>query len=174
MKSLAKIVAVAAAMVGASMFASAPARADSFGISIGNGGIGFSLSTGGYCDRWGCPDDYWNYPIYYGPVYYGNTWYRGPVYYRVRHGVRYYWVRGGWHRNYYRGPRHHGWHYGPALSRDYYRHHGFRVHERRAIRREIRHERRHDRRVHRREHRREIRHERRHDRREYRRDRRGH
>ena len=24
----------------------------------------------GYCDTYGCPDSYWNLPIYYGPVFY--------------------------------------------------------------------------------------------------------
>ncbi|MBN9576831.1 MAG: hypothetical protein J0H26_00555, partial [Alphaproteobacteria bacterium] len=92
---------------GGSLLAfTAPASAAGVGISVApNGAIGFSLATGGYCDRWGCPGDYWNYPVYYGPIYYEGTWYRGPMYYRTIRGERYYWVRGGWRRDHWRGPR---------------------------------------------------------------------
>jgi hypothetical protein len=127
----------------AAFFGTAPARADSFGLSIGpGGGFSFSLDTGGYCDQWGCPDEYWDYPIFYGPVYYGGYWYRGPVYYRMIRGERYYWVRGGWHRDGWRGTRP-SWagrvHYGPALGLDYYRSNGFRVRDNDWRRYEVRH-----------------------------------
>src|SRR5258706_10598622 len=37
----------------------------------------------GYCDPdYGCPDDYYDLPLYYGQVYYGGSWYPGPLYYR--------------------------------------------------------------------------------------------
>lgn len=92
------------------------------------GGIGFSYDSGGYCDAFGCPNDYWDLPIYYGPVYFGGSWYDGPVYYRDRHGRRQYWIHGGWHDDEWRGPRPRWWHegrYGPALGRQFYRSHGF-------------------------------------------------
>jgi hypothetical protein len=132
MRSPFKALAVAATMAGAAMFAAAPAKADGFGISFGpGGGISFSVSSGGYCDQWGCPDDYWGYPVYYGPVYYGGRWYNGPLYYRYYGGNYWYWVHGGWRRDEWRGARPHWWRgnyrYGPALSLDYYRSHGFHV-----------------------------------------------
>ena len=34
------------------------------------GAIGFDYDSGGYCDDWGCPDEYWDMPVYYGPVYF--------------------------------------------------------------------------------------------------------
>ena len=178
MRTFFKVITTAAVLTGAAMFASAPARADGVSITIGVPGIGFSYSSGGYCDDWGCPQDYWDYPVYYGPVYYRGEWYRGPVYYRLRHGHYYYWLRGGWHRDQWRGPRprwyrRHDYHYGRSLGYDYYRSHGFRHdrdphwrRHRRHERREIRHERR--------EHRREIRHERRERRHERREERRHH
>ncbi len=131
MKTAFKTLIGAAAIAGAATFAAAPANADGFGLSIGpGGGISFSVSSGGYCDQWGCPDDYWGYPVFYGPVYYGGSWYRGPLYYRYSGGSYWYWLHGGWRRDEWRGPRP-GWarnyRYGPALSLDYYRSHGFRV-----------------------------------------------
>jgi hypothetical protein len=181
MKNFLKVMTTAAALTGAAMFASAPARADGVSISIGVPGIGFSYSSGGYCDEWGCPDGYWDYPIYYGPVYYGGEWYRGPVYYRLRHGHYYYWIHGGWHRDQWRGRyprwyRRHEYRYGPSLGYDYYRGHGFRHdHDRhwRGDRRWDRHEIREDRRDFRRD-RRDVRHDRRDDRRDRRDDRRDH
>ena len=186
MKTLLKMATVAAVMAGAAFFASEPARADGVSVSIGVPGIGFSYDSGGYCDSWGCPSDYWGYPVYYGPVYWGGAWYRGPVYYRHRYGHTWYWVHGGWHRDQWRGPRphwyRHNYRYGPALGYDYYRGHGFRHdrdrywrHERREHRRDFRHERREHRREllrERREHRRDFRRDRREDRRAIRHDRR--
>ena len=59
MKKHVKLTMAAAAMAGASLVASAPAQADSFGFSFGpRGGVGFSYDTGGYCDSWGCPDGF--------------------------------------------------------------------------------------------------------------------
>ena len=102
------------------------------GIHIGIGGghsIGFDVNTGGYCDRWGCPGDYWGYPVFYGPVYFDGEWYDGPVYYREVDGGYEYWVHGDWHRDEWRGPRP-DWardtHYGPTLGRDYYQSDEFR------------------------------------------------
>ena len=77
MKSLLKLSVAAAALAGAAVFASAPASAG-FSISIGVPGIAFTTGSGGYCDRWGCPDGYWDYPVFYGPVYYDGDWYQGP------------------------------------------------------------------------------------------------
>ena len=127
MRSVWKLTTAAAALAGSAFFC---APADAAYIGVGVGPIGFDLISGGYCDRWGCPTDYWTYPIYYGPVYYENAWYRGPVYYRTMNGTRWYWVRGAWRRDQWRGARP-SWarynHYGPALGLDYYRTHGFRV-----------------------------------------------
>ena len=37
----------------------------------------------GYCDPvYGCPDDFYDLPLYYGQVYWGDNWYPGPFYYR--------------------------------------------------------------------------------------------
>jgi hypothetical protein len=132
MRSTFKALAAAATMAGAAMFASAPAKADGFGITFGpGGGVSFSVSSGGYCDEWGCPDDYWGYPVYYGPVFYHGRWYNGPIYYRYYGGNYWYWVHGGWRRDEWRGPRPGWWRgnyrYGSALSLDYYRSHGFHV-----------------------------------------------
>lgn len=122
---------VAAATIGSAALAvSAPARADNFSISIGVGAIGFSYSSGGYCDAWGCMDDYWNYPVYYCPVYYRGHWYSGPVYYRYTRGDYWYWIHGGWRResSYRSRP---SWacqdRYGPPLDLDFYIWNGFYV-----------------------------------------------
>ena len=73
-----------------------------------------------YCDQYGCPDDFYDMPIWYGPVFYDNVWVTGPVYYRVWHGLRQYWIHGGWHYDAWIGPRPSWWnaalyHTGPAL-----------------------------------------------------------
>ncbi|MBN9587488.1 MAG: hypothetical protein J0G99_00640 [Alphaproteobacteria bacterium] len=78
----------------------------------------------GYCDAYGCPADYWNQPVYYGPIYFNNAWLDGPFYYRDWGGARQYWVHGGWHNDNWRGPRpdrYREGRYGPALGRDFYR-----------------------------------------------------
>ena len=92
------------------------------------GGIGFSYESGGYCDQWGCPDDYWDMPVYYGPVFFGDEWFNGPVYFRDWYGRRQFWIHGGWHFDEWRGPRPSWWHagrVGPALGLNFYQSHGF-------------------------------------------------
>ncbi len=63
MKSVLKTVSVVAAIAGAALCASGPARAGvSIGISIGiPGAVAYDYDSGGYCDRWGCPDEYWGH-----------------------------------------------------------------------------------------------------------------
>lgn len=99
------------------------------GLSIGGGGIGIDIGSGGYCDRWGCMDDYWDYPVFYGPVFYEGEWFDGPVYYRRHHGEYQYWIHGGWHYDEWEGERP-DWardsYYGEALGRDYYESDEFR------------------------------------------------
>lgn len=113
------------------LFGTAPAHADSFSIGVGpKGGINFSYSSGGYCDGRGCPQDFWDLPVYYCPVYNNGRWYRGPVYYRHGpNGLRF-WIRGKWRGDHWRGPRP-PWacmdRMGPALGYEYYERHGFRM-----------------------------------------------
>lgn len=98
------------------------------GLFLGFGGIGINIGSGGYCDQWGCPGDYWDEPVWYGPVYFDGEWYEGPVYYRDHHGHHEYWVHGGWHEDEWQGDRP-DWaegHSGPALGRDYYKSDEFR------------------------------------------------
>jgi hypothetical protein len=128
---LTTIVAVAA-LAGAALFATSPAQAGvslSFSIGIPNA-VAFDYDSGGYCDDWGCPDEYWDMPVYYGPVYYRGGWYQGPVYYRDYGGTRWYWIRGGWRRDEWRGPRPRWWkanyRVGPALGYSFYLRNGFR------------------------------------------------
>lgn len=117
---------VAAIIVACALawFSPAPAQAD-VDISVA---IPIDYDTGGFCDRWGCPGGFWDYPVSYCPVYFGDAWYRGPVYYRVWYGEPYFWVRGGWHRDEWGGPRPY-WAcvgaYGPPLDYDWYEDHGF-------------------------------------------------
>lgn len=126
-----KITVAAAAIAGAAMLLGAPAQAQGFSIGVGpGGGINFSVSTGGYCDEYGCPDAFWDYPVYYCPVYFRGDWYRGPVYFRNQDGDVRFWVRGGWHHDQWDGPRP-DWactdRFGPALGFEYYDNHGFRM-----------------------------------------------
>lgn len=169
MKKLAKLAVGAVMMAGSALAFSAPAEARvNVGISFGFGFPGYvDVGPCDYYDYydaappWGLPPDYCSYNIYREPVYWGGSWYRGPIYYRHYHGRPQYWLNGGWRYDEWRGPRprsvrwdnHHGW-------RDDWREH----HDRRFDRRDDRHERRFDRR--------EDRHERRFDRREDRHDRR--
>jgi len=104
MGTLWKTTVAVAVMVAASAIGS-PARADSFNIGFGHGGVSFSYNTGGYCDSYGCPDGYWDMPIYDCPVFFGGEWYRGPVYYRRMHGRTYYWLHGDWRPDQWRGQR---------------------------------------------------------------------
>lgn len=69
MKVILKTSLAAAAIAASTMAVSQPARA-AFDISFGTHGFGFTLSSGGYCDRWGCPDEFWDLPVYYCPIYY--------------------------------------------------------------------------------------------------------
>lgn len=69
----------------------------------------------GYCDEYGCPEDYYDLPVYYGDVYYGGSWLTGPLYYRDLYGSRQFWVHGGW-----RSANHRGGRFGPALGRNWY------------------------------------------------------
>src|SRR5437868_4167262 len=130
MHEISSVVAAAAAPVR-SAFVSVPAEARvDLGVSIGVPGVGYDYDSGGYCDDEGCPEDYWDYPVYYGPVYWGGDWYRGPVYYRYWQGRPWYWVHGGWRLDQWRGARPAWWgryRYGPALGFDWYRGHGFRI-----------------------------------------------
>ena len=134
MKSIFSMSVAAAALIGAAMFAGAPAQARTdFSISIGvPNAVQYDYDSGGYCDSYGCPDGYWDYPIWYGPVFWHGTWYRGPLYYRddISHR-RVYWIAGGWHHDQWRGDRPDWWyrnHYyaGPALGYSFYMGHGFR------------------------------------------------
>ena len=132
MNTILRTTIAVAALAGAALFASSPARAGvslSFSIGVPNA-IGFDYDSGGYCDDWGCPDAYWDMPVYYGPVYFRGRWFQGPVYYRNRGGERWYWIRGGWRRDEWRGPRPRWWkanyRYGPALGYSFYLRNGFR------------------------------------------------
>lgn len=134
MKSIFRMSIAATALLGAAMFTGAPAQARTdFSISIGvPGAVGFDYNSGGYCDSYGCPDGYWDYPVWYGPVFYHGRWYRGPVYYRDDlSDRRVYWIAGGWHHDQWRGPRPDWWdrgryYSGPALGYSFYTGHGFR------------------------------------------------
>jgi hypothetical protein len=80
----------------------------------------------GYCDDYGCPNDYYDLPIYYGPVYYDDFWYDGPLYYRDWGGRQQYWIHGGWHYDQWQGQRPAQYsvgRYGPALGQGWYRSH---------------------------------------------------
>jgi hypothetical protein len=84
--------------------------------------------TGGYCDQSGCPDRFWRYRIYYGPVFFHGRWFKGPVYVKDDRGRHYFWVQGGWHRDEWHEQRP-SWarnsHFGPALPREYYQANNF-------------------------------------------------
>lgn len=132
MKNFVKVSIAAAALAGATLLGGAPAKADGFAIGVGpNGGINFSYSSGGYCDDYGCPDTFWDMPVYYCPVFYRGGWYRGPVYYRHYRGRTQYWVRGGWRYDEWRRGSRPSWacidRFGPALGFEYYDRHGFRM-----------------------------------------------
>jgi hypothetical protein len=129
MRMTIKVALTALALAGGAAAIATPAAAQGFGLGFGpGGGITFSYDSGGYCDQWGCPDDFWDMPVYYGAVFAGGQWYDGPVYYRDGRLGREYWIHGAWRRDEWRGP-HPGWwrpgRYGPALGMDYYRQHNF-------------------------------------------------
>jgi hypothetical protein len=78
----------------------------------------------GYCDEYGCPNNYWDQPIYYGSVFYGDAWANGPFYYRNLDGRRQYWIHGGWRDDAWRGERpaqYRNGRYGPAQDLNWYR-----------------------------------------------------
>jgi hypothetical protein len=106
-----------------------PYAGDDSGIGVPQDGIPYDQASGGYCDQWGCPDDYYDLPVYYGSAFYDGLWFDGPLYYRNWYGSRQYWVHGGWHADNWRGARP-SWYaqgrYGPALGRDFYRSGSFR------------------------------------------------
>jgi hypothetical protein len=73
------------------------------------------------CDPYyGCPDDYYDLPLYYGDVFYDGGWATGPFFYRDYGGRRQFWTHGGWHSGQYRGGR-----FGPALGRSFYTNRNF-------------------------------------------------
>ena len=74
----------------------------------------------GYCDPYyGCPDDYYDLPVYDGAVFFDGGWFSGPFFWRDLGGNRQFWIHGGWHSGQFRGG-----HFGPALGRDYFAQHG--------------------------------------------------
>ncbi len=84
----------------------------------------YGIEDYGYCDEYGCPNDYWDQPIYYGSVFYDNAWANGPFYYRDLGGRRQYWIHGGWHDDAWRGERpaqYRNGRYGPARDLNWYR-----------------------------------------------------
>lgn len=106
-----------------------PYAGDDSGTGVPPGGVPYDQSSGGYCDQWGCPDDYYDLPVYYGSAFYDGLWFDGPLYYRNWYGSRQYWVHGGWHADNWSGARP-SWYaqgrYGPALGRDFYNSGSFR------------------------------------------------
>lgn len=132
MKTIWKAALTALSLAGAGALSGCAYDGDYYyggGVSAGYGGY----YGGGYCDSWGCPDNYWDMPLYYGSFYYGGRWYDGPHYYRDFGGRRQYWVQGGWRDDAWRGQRP-SWYRegrtGPALGRDFYRSDRFRNEQR--------------------------------------------
>ncbi len=110
MKNLSGALLGALMLAGASLAAPSPAAAQvDFGISFGDPDTAFQpCDYYDYYDEappWGLPEDYCDYPVYDEPVYFGGTWYRGPIYYRWNHGRRLFWLNGGWREDGWRGPR---------------------------------------------------------------------
>lgn len=97
----------------------------------GNATLAFNYDSGGFCDLNGCPNDYWDYPVYDGAVYWQGVWYNGPLYYRHDpRGETQYWLRGGWRRDEWRSERP-NWarqgQYRPALGFQFYLTNGFTI-----------------------------------------------
>jgi len=110
MKSLSKAIVGALMLAGASLSATSSASAYfDAGISFGDPDYNFDpCDYYDYYDEappWGLPQDYCDYPVYFEPVYFGGSWYRGPIYYRWTHGRRLFWLNGGWREDGWRGPR---------------------------------------------------------------------
>ncbi|HEY0281449.1 MAG TPA: hypothetical protein VGC27_02370 [Rhizomicrobium sp.] len=113
MKRVAKLTFAALLLAGTAALTATPASARvGIGLSFGYG-PGF-VPFSDPCDYynyynepppWGLPPDYCNYPVYFDPVYYGGSWYRGPIYYRWYGGQRLYWLNGGWRHDGWRGAR---------------------------------------------------------------------
>ncbi|MDE3116101.1 MAG: hypothetical protein KGL26_10915 [Pseudomonadota bacterium] len=125
MKPLGKLVLAAAFSAAVAFGLAAPAAAHGdVGVSFGFGFPAYDDDDGyygyppygydddedyGYADPcasynyydapppWGMPPGYCGYPVYYGSFYWGDTWYRGPVYYRWDGDRRLYWMNHGWH-----------------------------------------------------------------------------
>ena len=70
-------------------------------------------------------------PVYYCPVFYRGSWYRGPVYYRHHRNRTQFWIRGGWRYDEWQRDYRPSWactdRFGPALGFEYYDRHGFRM-----------------------------------------------
>jgi len=76
----------------------------------------YDASGAGYCDpTYGCPDDYYDQPVYDGSVFFGGGWINGPFFWRDYGGHREFWIHGGW-----RGGQFRGGHFGAALGRDFF------------------------------------------------------
>src|SRR5579872_284567 len=104
MKTQWTTMALTALVLAGTAVIATPASAQSFGLGFGpGGGITFSYDSGGYCDSFGCPDDFWDMPVFYGPVFWNGAWYDGPVYYRDWYGRRQYWIHGAWRFDEWRG-----------------------------------------------------------------------
>jgi hypothetical protein len=134
MKLLGTFVFAVFALVAANFASAAPAKADSFGVYVGNGGFGIHVNDYGRrhhrYNRRGCWDPYYGryvpcgyynnyYPGYYG--YYGGGGYRS--HYRGRHRD-YGWDNGWRGRNQWHGGhrgRNHGWDGGGRRGHDGWR-----------------------------------------------------
>lgn len=122
MKALGTLAFGALVILAANLASAAPAKADSFGIYVGNGGFGFHVSDydrGHYGHHRRCWDRYYGR---YVPCRYGRGYY--PDYYDGYHRGHRWGHRG--HRNHHwqghRG-RHHGWHGGHRGRHDGWRGH---------------------------------------------------
>lgn len=134
MKNFAKAAIIAFGVTGA--LAAAPARAQSYDPGYDEGyyedegaypddayaeGYGvydddaYDDYAMGYCDEYGCPEDFYDLPVFYGDVFYDGAWLTGPLYYRDWYGRRQFWIHGGWRYGNHRGGR-----FGPALGRSWY------------------------------------------------------
>jgi hypothetical protein len=94
--------------------------------------VEMARQSGGYCDQGGCPNNFWRYRIYYGPVFYHHRWFRGPVYTKDDYGRNFFWINGGWHRDEWHARRP-SWarneYFGPPQSRDFYQANNFGRHD---------------------------------------------
>lgn len=79
-KIITKIAFAAALVTGAAVITAAPASAQSFGVTIGGPGYGFSYNSGypyyGYPGYYGYPAYYYGRPYYAPRAYYGRPYYR--------------------------------------------------------------------------------------------------